>query len=132
MKHVLYAALALTMFVGCAKKTGTTTPSPPTGTAESRGRDVSAALGGLLKSAQSKYHDSCVANNKQSVCQQINRAGAAQNALITALDTYCGWPASTSPPDPNQVCVPIASGQQALIDATTNAATFVAEIQSVL
>ena len=130
MKHVLYAALDLTLCVGCAKQTGTTTPSPPTNTPQSIARDTAAALNGAITNAQAKSTAQCVKDNTQSICREINRGVVAQNTLITALETYCSWSATTAPPDPNAPCKPVDSALGALTAATTNAATLVTEINS--
>ena len=64
---------------------------------ENQARDVAAALSGSIVAAQSKYQESCGANPSQAICQAINRGVSGENALLTAVETYCGW-AVTPPP----------------------------------
>jgi hypothetical protein len=99
---------------------------------ESRARDTAAALSGSIVAAQSKYQTSCAANPKQEVCQLINRGVAGENALLTAVETYCGWAASVAPPDPAATCVPVKSAQAALQAAIANAAALTVEIKGAI
>jgi hypothetical protein len=134
MKKTIYTALFLALclaLVGCAKNPAGGSPPPPN-TIQSGARDTSAALNGFLTNAQAKYQTSCKANPNQTPCLTINKGIAAQNTLITALDTYCGWSSSVAPPDPSAACVPVASAQQALITATENAAALITQIRGIL
>lgn len=99
---------------------------------EQNARDAAAALRGLLTTAQTQYQTSCQANSTQTVCQSINRGVSAQNALITATESYCGWSTTAPPPDPMTVCVPVKSAEAALKSATANANQAIAEIRGVI
>jgi len=99
---------------------------------ENQARDTAAALGGSIAAAQTKYQAACTANPAQEICQVINRGASAENALITALETYCGWSATEAPPDPNAKCVPVKSAEAALRAAIANAATLTAQIKGAI
>jgi hypothetical protein len=99
---------------------------------ENRARDTAAALSGAIVAAQTQYQASCVANGKQDVCQLINRGVSGENALITAVETYCGWGPSLVPPDPTATCVPVKSAQAGLEAAIANAATLTLEIKGAI
>lgn len=99
---------------------------------EQKARDTAAALQGSIVAAQAKYHDSCVANPSQNVCQVINRGIAGENALITSVETYCGWSPASPPADPTAKCVPVKSAESALVAAIANAAQLTLEIKGVL
>lgn len=129
---VAVATVALILSAGCAKKANPSPPSPPTETIQQGARDTAAALNGALLSAQSKYQATCAAKSSQAACQLINRGIAAQNALITADQAYCGWSATVAPSDPNAVCVPVTGTNAALTAAITNAAAIIAEIQTLV
>ena len=99
---------------------------------ENQARDTAAALSGAIVAAQTQYQASCVATPSQQVCQLINRGVAGENALITAVETYCGWTPSIVPPDPTAQCVPVKSAQAALEAAITNAATLTLQIKGAI
>jgi len=99
---------------------------------ENQARDSAAALSGSLVAAQTKYQASCSANPSQEICQVINRGVSGENALITAVETYCGWAVAPAPPDPNAKCVPVRSAQAALQTAIANAATLTLQIKGAL
>jgi len=99
---------------------------------ENRARDTAAALSGSIVAAQSKYQASCAANPNQTVCQLINRGVSGENALITAIETYCGWGPSLTPPDPTATCAPVKSAQGALEAAIANAASLTLEIKGAI
>src|SRR5215468_8968896 len=94
-------ALCLLVMVGCSPL-------------ENQARDTAAALSGSIVAAQTKYQGNCVANPGQEICQIINRGVSGENALITAIETYCGWAQSVAPPDPTEACVPVRSAEGAL------------------
>lgn len=102
------------------------------GPLEEKTRDTAAALSGSIVAAQSKYHDGCVANPTKDVCQLINKGVSGENALITALETYCGWQVNIAPPDPKAKCVPVKSAQSALEAALANAAILTTQIKGVI
>ena len=99
---------------------------------ENRARDTAAALSGAIVAAQAQYQASCTANPKQQVCEMITRGVAGENALITAVETYCGWSATAAPPDPTATCVPVKSAQAGLEAAVANAATLTLEIKGAI
>ncbi len=98
---------------------------------ENRARDTAAALSGSIIAAQTKYQASCAANANQEVCQLINRGVSGENALITAVETYCGW-GPTLAPDATATCVPVKSMEAGLQAAITNAAALTLEIKGAI
>lgn len=99
---------------------------------EQSARNTSAALQGTLLAAQAKYHDTCVANPSQNVCQLINKGVSGENGLITAVETYCGWSTTQPPVDPNAKCVPVKGAEQVLRSAIANAAQLTGEIRGTI
>jgi len=99
---------------------------------EAKARDTAAALGGSITAAQAKYKDSCTANPAQSVCQLINKGVSGENALITAIETYCGWSTASPPADMSAKCVPVKSAEAALTAAVANAAQLTLEIKGAI
>jgi hypothetical protein len=99
---------------------------------ENKARDTAAALGGSLAAAQAKYHDSCVATPSQKVCVLINNGIAGENALITSVETYCGWSTLAPPTDMSAKCVPVKSAEGALITAIANATQLTLEIKGAI
>jgi len=96
---------------------------------ENRARDTAAALSGSIVAAQTKYQAGCAANPAQEICQVINRAVSGENALITAVETYCGWSPTLAPPDPTAKCVPVKSAEEILEAAIANATELTLEIK---
>jgi hypothetical protein len=99
---------------------------------ENQARDVAAALSGSIVAAQSKYQESCRANPSQAICQAINRGVSGENALLTAVETYCGWAVTPPPLDPNAKCVPVKSASVTLQTAIANAAALTIQIKGAL
>jgi hypothetical protein len=99
---------------------------------ENQARDTAAALSGSIVAAQSEYQLSCAANPGQDVCQIIDRGVSGENALITAVETYCGWTPTLAPPDPTATCVPDKSAQAALQAAIANAASLTLQIKGAI
>lgn len=99
---------------------------------ENQSRDAAAALSGSIVAAQSKYGDNCTANPKQDVCVAINRAVSGENALVTAVEAYCGWASTLAPPDPKATCVPVKTAIAALQTAIANAGVLTIQIKGVL
>lgn len=99
---------------------------------ESQARDAAAALSGSIVAAQTKYQTTCTTNPAQEICQVINRGVAGENALITAVETYCGWAPTLAPPDPAAKCVPVKSAETALRTAIANAATLTLQIKGAI
>jgi hypothetical protein len=92
-------------------------------------RDVLATSSGTLDQAQTEYLAECQSNPGKQVCSLINKAGDAQNAAITALETYCGYQLTPTPPDPATQCVPVASAYGGLVTATTNLNQIIGELK---
>jgi hypothetical protein len=99
---------------------------------ETQARDSAAALSGSIVAAQTKYQTSCTADLSQQICQVINRGVSGENALITAIETYCGWAVTPAPPDPNAKCVPVKSAEAALQTAIANATALTLQIKGAL
>ena len=99
---------------------------------EQQARNTAAALQGTIVAAQAKYHDSCVATPSQTVCKTINQGVSGENALVTAIEAYCSWSATTPPSDPNAKCVPVKGLQSALQAAIANAGTLTQQIKGAL
>ena len=99
---------------------------------ENQARDAAAALSGSIVAAQTKYQASCGANPEQPICQMINRGVSGENALVTAIEGYCGWAATATPPDANAKCVPVKSAEAALQAAIANATTLTLEIKGAM
>lgn len=99
---------------------------------EQQARDTAAALSGSIVAAQTQYQANCAANPTQQVCQLINRGVVGENALITAVETYCGWTVTAAPPDPTATCVPVKSAQAALQAAIANATALTLEIKGAI
>ena len=118
----------LTIFAAVAGLLAMTGCSP----LEQKARDTAAALSGSIVAAQAQYQTSCAANPKQEVCQLINRGVAGENALITAVESYCGWAQTAAPPDPTATCVPVKSAQAALQAAIANATALTLEIKGAI
>jgi hypothetical protein len=116
---VMLLGLCLLMMLGCSPL-------------ENQARDTAAALSGSIAAAQARYQSSCAANPRQEICQVINRGVSGQNALITAVETYCGWAPSLAPPDPDAKCVPVRSAETALRTAIANAATLTLQIKGAI
>jgi len=135
MKRLTIGALVLTiLMLGCSPL-------------ENQARDTAAALSGSIAAAQSMYQARCAANPAQEICQVINRGVSGENALLTAIETYCGWTPTLdpngpksgpsgaptlAPPDPTAKCAPVKSAQAALQAAIANAATLTLQIKGAL
>lgn len=99
---------------------------------ERRARDTAAALSGSIVAAQTKYQASCAIQPKQEICQVINRGVSGQNALVTAIETYCGWALAPVPLEPTATCIPVKSAEMALQVAIANATTLTLQIKGAL
>lgn len=99
---------------------------------ENEARDAAAALSGSIVAAQTKYLATCGANPEQEICRVINRGVSGENALITAIETYCGWSQTLTPLDPSAKCVPVKSAEVALQAAISNAAALTLQIKGAL
>jgi hypothetical protein len=99
---------------------------------ENQARDTAAALSGSIVAAQTKYQASCAANPAQEICRAINRGVSGENALLTAIETYCGWTPTLAPPDPTATCIPVKSAKAALQAAVANAASLTLQIKGAI
>ena len=99
---------------------------------EMQARDTAAALSGAIVAAQTKYQSSCEAKPSQEICQVINRGVSGENALITSIETYCGWAVVPGPADPTAKCVPARSASSVLQAAIANAASLTLQIKGAL
>ncbi len=99
---------------------------------EKQARDKAAALSGSIVAAQTKYQATCSANPQQEICQIINHGVSGQNALITAVETYCGWSSTLALPDPAAKCVPVRSEETALRTAIANATALTLQIKGAI
>lgn len=99
---------------------------------EVQARDTAAALSGSIIAAQTKYQASCATSPAQEICQVINRGVSGENALITAIETYCGWAITTAPTNLTGGCVPLKSTQATLQAAIANAALLTLQIKGAL
>ena len=99
---------------------------------EQQARNTAAALQGALSAAQAKYLTQCQANPKDQPCTVVNQAVAGQNALVTAVEAYCGWAQTNPPSNGTQPCVPVKSATAGLQTAVNNANLFIAELRGIL
>ena len=95
-------------------------------------RDTAAALNGAIVDAQKQNQASCNENNSQPKCIIINKAVDGQNALVTAVEAYCGWSTANPPINLNGQCVPVATAADGLKTAIANADLFIVEIKGVV
>lgn len=99
---------------------------------EQQARNTAAALQGAISAAQVKYQTQCTADKTLTACTTINRAVDGQNALVTAVEAYCGWSQSAPPANGSQPCVPVKSAAAGLQAAVNNATLFITELKGVL
>jgi len=97
---------------------------------EKSARDSISAFGGYLSAAVVKHDAECKADtgNKLPVCSVIVRAIRAQNAAMTALETYCQLTPGTGA-DPALPCSPVKSAEAGLRAAISNLKQLSTEIQ---
>jgi hypothetical protein len=96
------------------------------------------APAGSTDAANKGYVDAAVANVGSG--SYVSKAGDTMtgpltlpgNALVTAVETYCGWTPTLAPPDPAATCVPVKSAQAALQAAIANAATLALQIKGAI
>ena len=98
---------------------------------EQNARDTAAALGGVLTAAQTQ-NQSCITTPTQPNCVLITKGIDAQNLLITASETYCGWNPLNPPTNPNEPCVPVKGALPALQAAVSNAVLLTTEIKGII
>ena len=99
---------------------------------EQQARNTAAALQGVIVAAQSQYLTTCTSNSSQTVCTSINNAVSGENALVTAVEAYCGWSTTNPPSDPKAQCVPVKTAQAGLQTAIANANVFITELKGML
>ena len=92
------------------------------------GRDVAAASQGAILAAQAQ----CKANSSGKVCSVLPQAIAAQNLLVTSLETACGWNPDVPPADPNSKCVVVKGALPALNAATANVQTILTQLKGAM
>ena len=119
MKRLLWLPLAI-LLCGFA--------CPASQPLEQNARDASASLGGVVSAAQAQ-HQECLSDATSTTCQTIKRGVSGQNALVTAIETYCGWSTTTPPPDTTATCVPVKSAASALQSAISNANQLTTEVK---
>lgn len=95
-------------------------------------RDSIAAAQGLIVAAQATHGDQCRKDATPKVCQVVKRAVSAQNATVTALETYCGWAPGAPPADPEASCVPVKSAESALVTTTQNLNQIITELKGAI
>lgn len=90
---------------------------------EQTARDLAATANGFITQAQSIHAKECHANPALKTCAIINQAVGAQNVLIDAAESYCGWPARPTPAElasATTSCARIKSATPALQTAVRN------------
>jgi len=92
------------------------------------GRDAAAAGQGAILAAQAQ----CKANPSAKVCPVLPQAAAAQNLLVTSLETACGWNPAAPPSDPNAKCVVVQGALPALNSATANLTQILTELNGAM
>jgi hypothetical protein len=100
------------------------------GSLEQNSRDTIAAATGLIQSAQGQYQAECVAAPTSGTCVLINQGVHAQNALVTALEAYCGFQVGVTVP--SATCTPIKGAAAALSAAIGNLNTIMGEITAIV
>jgi len=97
---------------------------------EKNARDSIAAFDGYLTSAVSKHDAECKADvdNKLPVCGIVIRGIRAENAAVTALETYCQLTPGTGK-DQSLKCSPVKSLASGLQSAINNMNQLTAEIK---
>jgi hypothetical protein len=84
---------------------------------EKTARDGIATASGVIKQYQSQYKAECTAQPTGAACVTINRAIAANNTAIDALEAYCGFSPGA---DLAAACKPVASAKDGLSSALAN------------
>jgi hypothetical protein len=99
---------------------------------EQSARNTAAALQGALGAAQTKYQTQCTASPTATPCAIITKAIDGQNALVTAIEAYCGWSTASPPASTTQACTPVKGASAGLQSAINNANLFVTELKGLL
>lgn len=100
------------------------------GTLEQNSRDTLAAATGLIQSAQGQYSAECTTAPTSGTCVLINQGVHAQNALITALEAYCGFQVGITLPA--ATCQPVKTASGALNAAIGNLNNIMGEITAIV
>ena len=98
------------------------------GPLETKARDTIAGMKGLLDSEQAARKAQCSVDPSAPVCQALIRGAGAENALVTATETYCGW-STLTPPTLDAVCAPNKALAPALKNSIDNALRIISEIK---
>jgi len=99
---------------------------------EQSARNTAAALQGAIAAAQAQYTNECTAAPTDKPCVTINQAVAGQNALVTAVEAYCGWSQLAPPANATQTCVPVKGATAGLQTAINNANLFTLELKGLI
>lgn len=99
---------------------------------EQQARNTAAALQGAIGAAQTQYETQCKLDATAAACVTINKAVSGQNALVTAVEAYCGWSQASPPQFGSATCVPVKGAEPALKTAIANANTFITELKGVI
>jgi hypothetical protein len=99
---------------------------------EQQARNTAAALQGALTAAQAQYLTECTTSPKDTPCVAINQAVAGENALVTAVEAYCGWSEAAPPTNQTAPCVPVQGAAAGLQTAINNANLFIVELKGLL
>lgn len=92
------------------------------------GRDAAAATQGAIQAAQAQ----CAVNQSAKVCQFVPQAAAAQNLLVSSLETACGWNPNNPPADPGAKCVVVQGALPALNAATQNVQLILTQLKGAM
>ena len=99
---------------------------------EQSARNTAAALQGAITAAQAQYLTQCTATPTGKPCVIINQAVAGQNALVTAVEAYCGWSEASPPASSTATCVPVKSAAAGLQTAINNSNLFITELKGLI
>jgi hypothetical protein len=99
---------------------------------EQQARNTAAALNGAISAAQTQFMSECTASPKDQPCVIINQAVAGQNALVTAVEAYCGWSETSPPANGAETCVPVKGAAAGLQTAINNATLFITELKGIV
>lgn len=92
-------------------------------------RDAIAASKGYIASASQRHTAECIQSGGQAeYCQIIVQAAYAENAAVTALETYCQIPAHMLD-TPDKKCQPVKSAEPALVAALKNLNSLAGELK---
>lgn len=101
---------------------------------EDSAKDAAAASQAVIQAEQAAHRAACELDSTPAICVNINKAIDAQNALVTAAEIYCGWPANPNPAQLAQAgampCQHIASGKAALQAAVLNLNAIVGTVKT--